>query len=40
MTIEAYDQERTKDLETIGSRVVRVCNNDLLKKIQDVNEHI
>jgi very-short-patch-repair endonuclease len=40
MTAEAYDQQRTKDLEAVGYRVVRVWNNEVFKNIQGVMEHI
>jgi very-short-patch-repair endonuclease len=40
MTAEAYDQQRTKDLEAVGYRVVRVWNNEVFKNIQGVMKHI
>ena len=40
MTAEAYDQQRTKDLEAVGYLVVRVWNNEVFKNIQGVMEHI
>ncbi|MFI4962549.1 MAG: endonuclease domain-containing protein [Legionellales bacterium] len=40
MTAAAYDQQRTKDLEAVGYRVVRVWNNEVFKNIQGVMEHI
>ena len=35
-----YDQQRTKNLEAVGYRVVRVWNNEFFKNIQGVMEHI
>ena len=40
MTAAAYDQQRTKDLEAVGYRVVRVWNNEVFINIQGVMEHI
>ena len=33
---EEYDQERTKDLESRGYRVLRFWNNDVMNNIDDV----
>ena len=40
ITAEAYDQQRTKDLEAVGYRVVRVWNNEVFKNIEGVMDHI
>ena len=40
MTAAAYDQQRTKDLEAVGYRVVRVWNIEVFRNIQGVMEHI
>jgi very-short-patch-repair endonuclease len=40
MTAVAYDQQRTKDLEALGYKVVRVWNNEVFNNIQGVMEHI
>jgi very-short-patch-repair endonuclease len=40
MTAVAYDQQRTKDLEALGYKVVRVWNNQVFNNIQGVMEHI
>ena len=33
---EEYDEERTKYLESLGYRVIRFWNNDVLKRVEDV----
>jgi very-short-patch-repair endonuclease len=40
MAAEAYDQQRTRNLEAVGYRVVRVWNNEVFKNIQGVMEQI
>lgn len=40
MNAEAYDQQRTRDLEALGYRVMRVWNNEVFKNSQGVMEHI
>ncbi|KTD37389.1 multidrug efflux protein [Legionella moravica] len=38
MAAEAYDQQRTKDLEALGYRVMRVWNNEVFNNIEGVME--
>ncbi|MBL7481223.1 endonuclease domain-containing protein [Legionella sp. 27fs60] len=40
MAAEAYDHQRTKDLEAVGYRVMRVWNNEVFSNIQGVMERI
>ena len=36
MEQEEYDEERTKYLESLGYKVIRFWNNDVLKDIENV----
>ncbi|KTD48361.1 putative restriction endonuclease-like [Legionella quateirensis] len=40
MAAEAYDQQRTKDLEAVGYRVMRVWNNEVFSNIQGVLDRV